>query len=163
MNTPTAPILKDIHLPNGIEWWPPAPGWWALGFFLVVLVVLGFFAIRFVRKQWRKRQPYREANRVLLQIENTYASNQDKTHLLQQLSTLLRQTAMSYFGRPKVAGLTGQPWLVFLDTHLPGQHFTAGDGRALAQLPYAASAQTLDAPSTIALVKRWIHAAHNRR
>jgi len=162
MNTPTAPLLKDIHLPGDIHWWPPAPGWWGLLVLSILVCILSFLLIRFIRKYWRKRQPYRQAKRILLEIQATYVADQNKQHLLQQLSILLRQAAMSYFGRQKIAGLTNQHWLQFLDAHLPGQHFTQGDGRVFAQLPYTAAIPTLDAAQTISLVQRWLDAAYKK-
>ena len=161
MQTPAAPLLKDIHLPDAISWWPLAPGWWVLMLCILALLCLLFVLIRAVRRYRHKRQPYRQASQVLLKIRATFVLDQDKMHLLQQLSALLRQVAISYFGRTQVAGLTGQHWLQFLDTHLPGQHFTQGDGRVFAVLPYEVSAQTLDAEKTLALVQHWLRATRN--
>jgi len=43
--------LRDIHLPEGSLWWPPAPGWWLL------LVLLGLVSLAAWWSLQRRRHP----------------------------------------------------------------------------------------------------------
>ena len=45
--------LADIHLPLEISYWPPAPGWWVLGFlcFLgIVYLIKTYLSRRYLKK-----------------------------------------------------------------------------------------------------------------
>jgi len=47
--------LRDIHLPEPVGWWPPAPGWWAL----LALALAGAAAWGWLA--WRRRTRVRRA------------------------------------------------------------------------------------------------------
>ena len=102
---PAAPSLplRDIHLPDAVAWWPPAPGWWIIAGLLVLLAVLLSWSYR--RYQGRRLQ--REAARALDEIHALYDSNHDDQVLIQSLSIWLRRVCISYFPAAEVAGLTG--------------------------------------------------------
>ena len=55
--------LRDIHLPQAVHWWPPAPGWW-----LVALVSLALITwlYRYLRARYR-RQYFRAESQDLLE------------------------------------------------------------------------------------------------
>lgn len=53
--------LKDIHLPPGISWWPPAPGWWALAG-AVVVAALAVVGINYVRRRTIRYRALHELN-----------------------------------------------------------------------------------------------------
>ena len=44
MNPTDLSQLRDIHLPEAVPWWPPAPGWWML-FALVIAGAVGVMLI----------------------------------------------------------------------------------------------------------------------
>ena len=33
--------LRDLHLPEPVGWWPPAPGWWILLLLVTTLLAYG--------------------------------------------------------------------------------------------------------------------------
>ncbi len=144
MNPETLP-LRDIHLPDPVGWWPPAPGWWLL---VLGLVVLAFIA-RHVR---RRRRPGATvgpaAARELATIRADYERHGDPQRLAGELSVLLRRFALTQAKRASVAGLTGDAWLAHLDTRAGAPLFSEGPGRALLDAPYRAAVD-FDAPGLI--------------
>ena len=54
--------LRDIHLPEPVSWWPPAPGWWIVLLLSLAAVVL---VIYYLRKYWLQRRYRRVALREL--------------------------------------------------------------------------------------------------
>ncbi len=123
--------LRDIHLPEPVGWWPPAPGWWGL----LALVLAGAAAWAWLA--WRRRTRVRRAALAeLRRIERDYAADGDVARLARDLSTLMRRAAITAEERRRVAGLTGEEWLAWLDGGLSGRPFSEGPGRCLADAPY---------------------------
>jgi Domain of unknown function (DUF4381) len=131
---PNSLLLRDLHLPPPVDWWPPAPGWW-------LLLALALFGLGWlIRRAWLKRQflaPSRHAVRALASIEAEYLTHQDPVILARQASELLRRAMLAYAPRHEVAGLTGEAWLAWLDRDLPVPYFHTEGGRSLLQLPYS--------------------------
>jgi len=121
--------LNDIVVPAPITWWPLAPGWYLLAFFL--LAMLGFLAYRQWRR-WRQNGYRRQALRELsfLREDGTAGS-------LRQLPILLKRAALSLWPREAVASLTGATWHRFLDETAGTDRFCSGAGETLELLAYA--------------------------
>lgn len=41
--------LRDIHLPDPVSWWPPAPGWYGVLLLLIIFSALAWW----LAKKWR--------------------------------------------------------------------------------------------------------------
>jgi len=122
--------LRDIHLPDPVAWWPPAPGWWVLA---AILLLCAIMAIR----QWRRRRTvaYR-FKEELAQLRADYARDRDTDRLIQHGSMLLRRACLSAFPRDQVAGLSGVGWAGFV-AKLLGQDGAASEfGQLLYEAPY---------------------------
>lgn len=134
MMDPAELPLRDIHLPEPVSWWPPAPGWWLLG----ALVMLVAAAVWLGRRWWRRRRlhPRRHARRALAEIRASYARHADDTRLIRELSACLRRVALTVAPRSEVAGLTGEAWLAWLDRFHEQRPYQTGPGRVLADAPY---------------------------
>lgn len=145
--------LHGYRLPEPVSWWPPAPGWWLLaGVLLALAVALAWW--------WRRRRgrtmAVRQARRELRHLRQTYATHNDDLGYLRGLSALLRRFVLARWPRSQVAGLTGQDWLTFLDTHGGNGRFRDGPGRHLADAPYRPVAEV--APGDVAaLIEDWIN------
>lgn len=128
MNTPD-PLaqLRDIHLPEPVSWWPPAPGWWLVALVVVgLLVVGGRIFIKYIR-----RNRYRRVALVELRCLQEKRQNYPPRDLLERLASLLKQVAIQSCGRHRVASLTGERWLQFLDDTGRTDQFSGGAGRLL--------------------------------
>ena len=147
--------LRDIHLPDPVSWWPPAPGWWGILALFILLLLITVLVWR-VRKQGELRR--RSKNRVE-QIFSAYQTHADPQRLAEELSVLLRRISLSHYPRSEVAGLTGDAWLQFLDLGVadtPAQGgFSSGAGAALALAPYQAQAQ-IDVDALHDICLQWV-------
>lgn len=152
MNADPLAQLKDIHTPDPVGWWPPAPLWWLLA--LALLLALVWLLVRLMQK--RRRRAYRRRALALWhELPQAAGSAQ-----CQAVNALLKRTALQAFGE-HCAHLHGDAWLAFLDDTLPGgdSAFRAGPGRALASGPYQPRPD-YDSDALLALARRWI--AHHR-
>ncbi len=98
------PELRDIHLPEGVSFWPPAYGWWVLLAGIAVAAVLWTIIRRLIR---RSRKKY--ALRLLAQcpLNDIYAAR--------EISKILRRICVLKY--KSAAALFGQAWLDFLNDH----------------------------------------------
>lgn len=142
--------LKDIHLPEPVGWWPPAPGWWlAIG-----LLALLAWGLRRLHRRFRRRGPLRRARQLLDSIRRS--DNADRRQVVAALSELLKRVAISIDGRQAVAALNGEAWLAYLDKDLPGAPFSQGPGRCLADAPYRPQVGEIDLEALFELCERWL-------
>jgi len=145
--------LRDIHIPDAINWWPPAIGWWLL-VLLIILLLVG--SIWLYKRLTRKTAVKTAKNLLLLIKQDSQTDNQQK---LVELSKLLRRVAISHLPRKDIAGLTGNDWLAFLDSSVKGQPFTIGVGQLLAEAPYRKTPPSDDQISQlVGLCQDWLNA-----
>ena len=168
--------LRDIHLPDLISWWPPAPGWWLV----CALALLGVVAFGLYYRIGRHR---RAALRSLGKARAALEHGAEPVECLQRVSTTLRRFAMTTAdqqtvaalravdgvadrpGSDEVAGLTGQRWLRYLDSRWKRDEFSRGAGRLLLAAPYARP-ETVDRQHALdltALCADWLSAQRPQR
>lgn len=139
--------LHDLVVPVPVPWWPPAPGWVVVS--AALIAVLTWWVIRAVRR-WQSNSYRREALALLEKIDGLSA----------ELPTLIKRVALSAYPRERVASLTGERWLIFLDQTGQTDAFTTGPGRWLARLAYepqlAASLSTTEFKGLRMAVRNWI-------
>jgi hypothetical protein len=133
---------------------------------LVGLFLLLALAALLVRIWYRRGRLGRAARSALEQVFADHQRHGDPQRLLRELSVLLRRIALSYFPRTQVASLSGEAWLGFLDQALAGtavpEGFRRGPGRALAEGPFAPSADAVDAPTLERLCQAWLNGIGKR-
>ncbi|OMH33681.1 DUF4381 domain-containing protein [Motiliproteus sp. MSK22-1] len=125
--------LKDLHLPEAIDFWPPAPGWWLLAF--IGLSLLAWAVIK-CRNHINRNRYRKLALKELQQMYEDFSKHGNSGLFLQQLSQLLRRVALIAFPRHQVASLQGRKWLQFLADSSELRGFVDGEGMVLASGPY---------------------------
>ena len=101
--------LSPVITPDAPTWWPLAWGWCAV---IITFIILIAFVFYIAKRRKNNQQPKQEA---LSYFTNSQSSDRLSPSEAQRI---LRQAALSYFPREKVAGLAGDDWLKFLDTQL---------------------------------------------
>lgn len=148
--------LRDIHLPELISWWPPAPGWWLLTALTLALVVGIVWWLR--RRLARRRSGLFLARNELQRLRTAWSEHGDPRRLTRELSTWLRRVSITLFPRREVASLTGAKWWQFLDEVAGTAVFGSEGGKLLAEAPYRASAD-IDVERLLLLCERWLETA----
>jgi Domain of unknown function (DUF4381) len=148
--------LRDIHLPDPVSVWPPAPGWW-----IALILVIGLMAFSvWVFRRFRTPTAFKTARHEFQGLRESFAASQQDLTLVLGLSRLLRRYAMAVYGREQVAGLTGHKWLAFLNEKGMTNQFTEGAGRVLVSAPYG-SQESVQGKELLATVEQWLQG--NRR
>ena len=111
---PSTLPLREIHLPESVGWWPPAPGWWLLPVFLLLGLAAAWYGCLLYRR--RKYSAVNMARRELAEIRSRYVTDRDTGHCVRSVSGLLRRVSISVFPRAESAGLTGDEWVAFLQS-----------------------------------------------
>jgi len=158
--------LRDIHLPDAISWWPPAPGWWIL----LAVIICTILSIFIARRIYIKKQLKRDIHSELDKIKNTFQQTQNQSQLAKSLSVLLRRASISYYSGTKNngAGLTGQQWLSWLDNTTEHPHetkqFQSEVGNVLINAPYLPDNSDLnfDAEALIEISEGWLLSKHKK-
>lgn len=159
---PNAPLqntslaLRDIHLPETVLWWPPAPGWWIL----LGLLVVGFTLFLFWQKYQRSIRIKKSALTEFENIRLTYQQNLNPSALARSISTLLRRVCLSYYPHTNVPGMTGPQWLDYLDSTADIKGFQTEHGNVLIAAPYMPGRKCphYDAEALLELSAAWIKA-----
>ncbi|MCD8523736.1 MAG: DUF4381 domain-containing protein [Saccharospirillaceae bacterium] len=149
--------LYDIHLPDPVSAWPPAPGWWLL---LALVIIAALVAAFWWRRQYRQQQRRRDC---LQQLQNL-RSHFDKTdaQACAQVNEILKLYCLRHF--PQAVALHGQSWVDFLNQNNPVPLFHHQSARALAEAPYAPDRNDWrqhygDFADLLALAQRWLNNA----
>jgi len=145
--------LADIHLPDGVSWWPFAPGWWIL----IALAFITIVAIYYWRRH-QQRNKYRYlALQELQKVYQNFQQHPSTSIYLQQLSNILRRTALSAYPTQFNASIKGDEWLRWLDAHCTSlqDSFAQGTGQVLLVGPYQKTPQ-VDAHALHQLCTHWV-------
>ena len=157
-------VLRDLHVPAAVSWWPPAPGWW----FLSAAAVLGYLQWRYLLFTRWFRKPRRTspllgvgavARDEMVGLRMRFDETRNVHELVSSLSILLRRVALELFPREEVAALTGESWLRWLDERAQGDVFSVGIGRVLIDAPYRSPEQvaaTVDGEALLKACEGWV-------
>lgn len=131
--------LEPMIAPEGVAFWPPAPGWY--GLFAIVILALAYMAYRIVR-QWRRNRYRREALMQLTRIREDGAQEPRPVDIA-ALNHLLKLTAIHCYTRERVASLSGKPWLEFLSESCSKSDFNLAPGNLLGDAGFLESGKFL--------------------
>lgn len=171
---PAALPLREIHLPESVDWWPLAPGWWILlGLVLLGCALVWYSCLLYNRHRY---SAVNVARRELAGIKSRYAVDRDAGHCVRSVSGLLRRLCISVFPRNESAGLTGAEWLAFLrsgtrDQEPGNSERSTGEieqdiqgfmpekiGRLLLEAPYRRDVGEDEVEALIGFCSDWINA-----
>ena len=99
--------LRDIHLPEAIPLWPPAPGWWLLTLSAILCLAL-------IARFWLRRHRARIYRQEALKELDDILGNEQLSQKVQSIFHLLRQTAKTATKKENIASLPVGPFLEFL-------------------------------------------------
>jgi hypothetical protein len=156
--------LQELPLPTPVSYAPQTIGWVFVAAVLIALVLAGLWAA------WRRyeRQRYRRnALQELAGIEANLATGQadplQRAAMLAAIPRLLKRTSLEVATRERVAALTGDAWLAFLQR--TRGRFDAQTGPLLTLASYAPPEQVArlsqdDAAALIRHARDWIEHHH---
>lgn len=110
--------LADIHLPEPVSFWPPAPGWWLLA---VLLLIAAVVAWRWYARAHARREIVAHALAELDRCYQRYRGDESadgveerKLRYVNEVNSVLRRVALVHFPDANVARLGGREWVDFI-------------------------------------------------
>lgn len=121
--------LADIHLPEPVSAFPPAPGWWVLAVLLLIAAVIAYRKFSVVNRQRKFREnALAELDRCFQSFANPASSDLEigvlKLQFVNSFNTVLRRVALWHFPQDNVAGLGGDEWVAFIQQNGAGDELT---------------------------------------
>ncbi|PHS15358.1 MAG: hypothetical protein COA86_14170 [Kangiella sp.] len=121
--------LRDIHLPENIDQFPSAIGWWVL--LGILIYIIGFIIFKTIKKH-RALRYLRTAKLELISLSEQPANNVS----LSQLSALLKRVCLIYYPSNSVASLSGHAWWDFVNNEAGQKIYNEDDIKQLSQSRY---------------------------
>jgi len=141
--------LRDVHSPDAIGAWPPAIGWILLvSLTSTALIVIFWFSFRWYRANaWR-----REALKACKILQKNYLQT-PSTHVLTEISSLLKRCAASINQDTSMLAMTGTAWKNLLQ--IPKSPLNDQEINLLCFGHYQAQCDQLDNDALLR-IRKWI-------
>ncbi len=155
--------LADIHLPEPVSFWPPAPGWWVLGVLLLVLAGVG---IHYLIQASHRRKIGLAALAELDRCYEKYASadgDPDELRLryVNEFNSVLRRVALVHFPHANVASLGGAAWVDFIQEKGDSKRLDEDIANALSYGRFQTKCE-VDVEAMNRLGQDWIRSLYDR-
>lgn len=140
--------LRPLHQPLDISWWPPAPGWWLL--LVLMIAALAWFFLR--------PRPRTMLQTALYEVEKMeIASDMQFPELASKSNQLLKRYALTRYPEDEIAGLSGKPWIDFLQEHTP-EDCDASMAEVLVESAYKPTVTDAPREKLLSFTRDWIKA-----
>lgn len=147
--------LHDIIMPPPVGWWPISDSLIAL-FIGIAGIIIG---LSWYFLNQRKQNQYRREAQSL--FDEAIAKSDDPKRQLQIANQLLKQVAITSYGRKQVAALTGTDWVLFLKQNASYVQQPDGLEDCFASLYNPNQPlEPQDIQETLNYVKQWIRGHH---
>ena len=103
--------LRDIHLPDQVDQFLYAPGWWII----LALIIMGACFWVYKKLEFKKSIKLLIPARKELNQLRQLPEQQVNAKAIAELSGLLKRICLIYFSKAQVASLNGSQWLSFLN------------------------------------------------
>jgi hypothetical protein len=159
--------LADIHLPEPVSFWPPAPGWWILAAIVIAAIIFG--AIKLIAAA-RYRKITDHALAELDKCYQAYAadseSESDKNALQLQFvnraNSVFKRVALYHFDNTEIASLGGSQWVEFMRDSGNGQLLDAQIAHALSVGRFGTDID-VDVENFYAFGRQWISSLYQAK
>ena len=145
--------LGDIHTPETVSLWPPAPGWWVTLALLLLMAVM----IPWLMRRLRQKPVNRLCLQELQMIRQRFAAGQRNNDVVRDTAALLRRTLIAYRGRDGFAASTGDAWISQLQALVAGESFSQAQLELLGHRRYQRDSDS-DIDNLLQACERWIRA-----
>ncbi len=156
----TIPALEQFIEPSPISFSPAAPGWYALG---IILLIILLTIVILCLIQYRKNRYRRAALDWLNKEEKKYLGNGQYAQLIYTSGMLTKQISIYLNENNETASLRGSEWLSYLSKTCPSVSFSTSDEtifNSIYENQNLNEQQTIDFTNKI---KQWIKKHHIKK